>query len=188
MPHFVIMGSGRVGVMLARTLEASGHTVAVIDQDERAFQPLRKGFSGQLVTGVGFDQETLKQAGISDAYAFAAVSSGDNSNIIAARVARETFKVKNVVARVYDPNRAEFFQRLGIPTVAAVRWSTDQVLRRLLPEQALKGDFREPSGRLMHSWILSVLPGCASPTLPDSVKACCHVQIPPISREIPYTL
>ena len=64
MPHFVIMGSGRVGVMLARTLEASGHTVAVIDQDERAFQPLRKGFSGQLVTGVGFDQETLKQAGI----------------------------------------------------------------------------------------------------------------------------
>lgn len=94
MPHFVIMGSGRVGVMLARTLEASGHTVAVIDQDERAFQPLRKGFSGQLVTGVGFDQETLKQAGISDAYAFAAVSSGDNSNIIAARVARETFKVK----------------------------------------------------------------------------------------------
>lgn len=149
MPHFVIMGSGRVGVMLARTLEASGHTVAVIDQDERAFQPLRKGFSGQLVTGVGFDQETLKQAGISDAYAFAAVSSGDNSNIIAARVARETFKVKNVVARVYDPNRAEFFQRLGIPTVAAVRWSTDQVLRRLLPEQALKGDFREPSGRLM---------------------------------------
>lgn len=149
MPHFVIMGAGRVGVMLARTLEASGHTVAVIDQDERAFQPLRKGFSGRLVTGVGFDQETLKRAGITEAYAFAAVSSGDNSNIIAARVARELFKVKNVVARVYDPNRAEFFQRMGIPTVASVRWSTDQVLRRLLPEQALKGDFREPSGRLM---------------------------------------
>ena len=149
MPHFVIMGAGRVGVMLARTLEASGHTVAVIDQDERAFQPLRKGFEGRLVTGVGFDADTLKRAGITEAYAFAAVSSGDNSNIIAARVAREMFKVKNVVARVYDPNRAEFFQRMGIPTVASVRWSTDQVLRRLLPEQALKGDFREPSGRLM---------------------------------------
>ncbi len=149
MPHFVIMGAGRVGVMLARTLEASGHTVAVIDQDERAFQPLRKGFEGRLVTGVGFDEDTLKRAGITEAYAFAAVSSGDNSNIIAARVAREMFKVKNVVARVYDPNRAEFFQRMGIPTVASVRWSTDQVLRRLLPEQALKGDFREPSGRLM---------------------------------------
>lgn len=149
MPHFVIMGAGRVGVMLARTLEASGHTVAVIDQDERAFQPLLKGFEGRLVTGVGFDADTLKRAGITEAYAFAAVSSGDNSNIIAARVAREMFKVKNVVARVYDPNRAEFFQRMGIPTVASVRWSTDQVLRRLLPEQALKGDFREPSGRLM---------------------------------------
>ena len=135
MPHFVIMGAGRVGVMLARTLEASGHTVAVIDQDERAFQPLRKGFEGRLVTGVGFDEDTLKRAGITEAYAFAAVSSGDNSNIIAARVAREMFKVKNVVARVYDPNRAEFFQRMGIPTVASVRWSTDQVLRRLLPEQ-----------------------------------------------------
>ena len=118
MPHFVIMGAGRVGVMLARTLEASGHTVAVIDQDERAFQPLRKGFEGRLVTGVGFDEDTLKRAGITEAYAFAAVSSGDNSNIIAARVAREMFKVKNVVARVYDPNRAEFFQRMGIPTVA----------------------------------------------------------------------
>ena len=105
MPHFVIMGAGRVGVMLARTLEASGHTVAVIDQDERAFQPLRKGFEGQLVTGVGFDQETLKRAGITEAYAFAAVSSGDNSNIIAARVARELFKVKNVVAVRSQPRR-----------------------------------------------------------------------------------
>ena len=103
MPHFVIMGAGRVGVMLARTLEASGHTVAVIDQDIRAFQPLRKNFGGKLVTGVGFDKETLERAGIEGAYAFAAVSSGDNSNVIAARVARETFKVKNVVARVYDP-------------------------------------------------------------------------------------
>ena len=74
--------------------------------------------------------------------------------MIAARVARETFKVKNVVARVYDPNRAEFFQRMGIPTVAAVRWSTDQVLRRILPEQAIRGDYREASGRL----ILTELP------------------------------
>lgn len=149
MPHFVIMGAGRVGIMLARALESSGHTVAVIDQDARAFQPLRKNFKGKLITGVGFDRETLLRAGIDHAYAFAAVSSGDNSNVIAARVARETFKVKNVVARVYDPNRAEFFQRMGIPTVAAVRWSTDQVLRRILPEQAIRGDFREASGRLI---------------------------------------
>ena len=200
MPHFVIMGAGRVGVMLARTLEASGHTVAVIDQDERAFQPLRKGFEGQLVTGVGFDQETLKRAGITEAYAFAAVSSGDNSNIIAARVARELFKVKNVVARVYDPNRAEFFQRMGIPTVASVRWSTDQVLRRLLPEQALKGDFREPSGRLMlteipldDGWAGHALvdieraAGVLSPTSPALVRVCSPAPIAPTSRVIACT-
>lgn len=149
MPHFVIMGAGRVGVMLAHTLEDAGHSVAVIDQDDRSFRRLRRDFAGKKITGVGFDQDTLRRAGIEDAYAFAAVSSGDNSNIIAARVARETFGVGHVVARIYDPNRAEFYQRLGIPTVAAVRWSTDQVLRRILPEQAIAGDFREASGRLM---------------------------------------
>jgi trk system potassium uptake protein TrkA len=148
MAHFVIMGVGRVGVMVAHTLEDSGHTVAVIDQDDRAFRRLRKSFEGKKVTGLGFDQEVLRRAGIEEAYAFAAVSSGDNSNIIAARVARETFKVLHVVARIYDPSRAEFYQRLGIPTVAAVRWSADQALRRILPEQTITADFREASGRL----------------------------------------
>jgi trk system potassium uptake protein TrkA len=147
--HFVIMGCGRVGATLAHTLEDAGHSVAIIDQDDRAFRRLRSGFSGRKVTGVGFDRETLKQAGVADAYAFAAVSSGDNSNILATRVARETFHVPHVVARIYDPGRAEIYQRLGIPTVAAVRWSADQVLRRILPEQHLAGDFREPSGRLV---------------------------------------
>ncbi|KUG60901.1 potassium transporter TrkA [Kocuria rosea subsp. polaris] len=148
MAHFVIMGVGRVGTMVAHTLEDSGHTVAVIDQDDRAFRRLRKSFEGKKVTGLGFDQEVLRRAGIEEAYAFAAVSSGDNSNIIAARVARETFKVRHVVARIYDPSRAEFYQRLGIPTVAAVRWSADQALRRILPEQTITADFREASGRL----------------------------------------
>lgn len=151
MPHFVIMGAGRVGVMLAHTLEDAGHSVAVIDTNETAFRRLRKDFSGKKITGTGFDRDTLKRAGIENAYAFAAVSSGDNSNIIASRVARETFKVKHVVARIYDPNRAEFYQRLGVPTVAAVRWSTDQVLRRILPEQAMSSDYREASGRLILS-------------------------------------
>ncbi|WP_207345177.1 NAD-binding protein [Arthrobacter sp. E3] len=149
MAHFVIMGCGRVGATLAHTLEDSGHSVAIIDQDERAFRRLRTGFGGRKITGVGFDRETLKQADIETAYAFAAVSSGDNSNILATRVARETFHVEHVVARIYDPGRAEIYQRLGIPTVAAVRWSADQVLRRILPETAIKGDFREPSGRLL---------------------------------------
>ncbi len=143
------MGCGRVGATLAHTLEDSGHSVAIIDQDERAFRRLRTGFGGRKITGVGFDRETLKQADIEIAYAFAAVSSGDNSNILATRVARETFHVEHVVARIYDPGRAEIYQRLGIPTVAAVRWSADQVLRRILPETAIKGDFREPSGRLL---------------------------------------
>jgi trk system potassium uptake protein TrkA len=148
-PHFVIMGVGRVGAMLARTLEAAGHTVAVIDQDEAAFRRLDADFQGRKVTGVGFDRGTMERAGIEGAYAFAAVSNGDNSNILAARVARETFRVTRVVARINDPHRAEFYQRLGIPTVAAVRWSSDQVLRRILPEQSLTGDYRESSGRLM---------------------------------------
>jgi trk system potassium uptake protein TrkA len=147
--HFVIMGCGRVGATLAHTLEDAGHSVAIIDQDDRAFRRLRSGFAGRKVTGVGFDRDTLKQAGVEEAYAFAAVSSGDNSNILATRVARETFHVSHVVARIYDPGRAEIYQRLGIPTVAAVRWSADQVLRRILPEQHLAGDFREPSGRLV---------------------------------------
>ncbi|GAB3249984.1 potassium channel family protein [Arthrobacter pigmenti] len=149
MAHFVIMGCGRVGVSLAHTLDESGHTVAIIDQDDRAFRRLRSTFSGERVTGVGFDRDTLKQAGIEHAYAFAAVSSGDNSNILATRVARETFHVPHVVARIYDSGRAEIYQRLGIPTVAAVRWSADQVLRRILPEQSIAGDFRESSGRLI---------------------------------------
>lgn len=149
MAHFVIMGCGRVGVTLAHTLDDAGHTVAIIDQDDRAFRRLRRGFSGQKVTGVGFDRETLERADIENAYAFAAVSSGDNSNILATRVARETYHVPHVVARIYDPGRAEIYQRLGIPTVAAVRWSADQVLRRILPEQGINGDFREASGRLI---------------------------------------
>lgn len=149
MAHFVIMGCGRVGVTLAHTLDDAGHTVAIIDQDDRAFRRLRRGFSGQKVSGVGFDRETLERADISNAYAFAAVSSGDNSNILATRVARENYHVPHVVARIYDPGRAEIYQRLGIPTVAAVRWSADQVLRRILPEQGINGDFREASGRLI---------------------------------------
>ncbi|KJY45330.1 potassium transporter TrkA [Streptomyces sp. NRRL S-444] len=129
------MGCGRVGSALAQTLEQQGHTVAVVDQDPTAFRRLGAGFGGRRVTGVGFDQDTLREAGIEEAGAFAAVSSGDNSNIIAARVAREMFGVENVAARIYDPKRAEVYQRLGIPTVATVRWTADQMLRR-----------RDPSG------------------------------------------
>lgn len=148
MPHFVIVGAGRVGVMLAHALEDAGHSVAVIDQDDRSLRRLRSGFQGKKVTGHGFDRDVLRRASVETAYALAAVSSGDNTNVLAARVARETFGVQRVVARIYDPARAEFYQRLGIPTVASVRWTADQVLRRMLPEQSIAGDWREASGRL----------------------------------------
>jgi trk system potassium uptake protein TrkA len=146
--HFVIMGCGRVGSTLAHILEAQGHGVAVIDTNESAFRRLGSDFAGRRVTGLGFDRDTLLEAGIEDAHAFAAVSSGDNSNILAARVARETFGVDNVVARIYDPGRAEVYQRLGIPTVATVRWTADQMIRRLLPHGS-EPEWRDPSGSVL---------------------------------------
>jgi trk system potassium uptake protein len=143
--HFVIMGCGRVGSSLSLILESQGHSVAVIDSNESAFRRLGTGFAGRRVTGIGFDRDTLREAGIEQAQAFAAVSSGDNSNILSARVARETFGVDNVVARIYDPGRAEVYQRLGIPTVATVRWTADQIMRRLLPHGS-EPEWRDPSG------------------------------------------
>ncbi len=142
------MGCGRVGASLARAIERVGHEVAVIDQDESAFRRLGTSFEGRTVTGVGFDRNTLRAAGIDHAYAFAAVSSGDNSNILAARVAREKYGVENVVARIYDPGRAEIYQRLGIPTVATVKWTSDQMLRRLLPQGHVP-EFTDPSGKVI---------------------------------------
>ncbi|GAA2871961.1 TrkA family potassium uptake protein [Streptosporangium fragile] len=146
--HIVIMGCGRVGSTLAHILEDSGHSVAIIDRDPQAFRRLRAGFRGRRVTGIGFDRDVLEEAGIEAAGAYVAVSSGDNSNIISARVARETFGVDNVVARIYDSRRAEVYQRLGIPTVATVRWTADQILRRVLPEGA-EPLWRDPTGSVV---------------------------------------
>jgi trk system potassium uptake protein TrkA len=142
------MGCGRVGSTIAHILEDQGHSVAVIDQDAEAFRKLRSGFKGSKITGIGFDREILIEAGIEHADAFAAVSNGDNSNVIAARVARESFGVQHVVARIYDPRRAEVYQRLGIPTVATVRWTADQMLRRLLPEGS-ETLWRDPTGAIV---------------------------------------
>ena len=148
--HIVILGCGRVGATLAHELEERGHAVAVIDKDPTAFRRLGSQFAGRRVTGLGFDRDTLVEAGLPEAGAFAAVSSGDNSNIIAARVAREVFGVRHVTARIYDSRRAEVYERFGIPTVASVRWTADQMVRRLLPSGA-EPLWRDPSGEVLLS-------------------------------------
>jgi trk system potassium uptake protein TrkA len=152
--HVVIMGCGRVGAALAHNLARLEHSVAVIDQDPLAFRRLGESFPGRQITGLGFDQDTLVAAGIEQASAFAAVSSGDNSNIIAARVARETFGVHQVVARIYDPKRAEVYERLGIPTVATVPWTSSRLLNSVLGETSAEA-WRDPSGAIA---LLHVIP------------------------------
>ncbi|MCM4083706.1 potassium channel family protein [Paractinoplanes hotanensis] len=142
--HVVIMGCGRLGSTLAHNLEERGHSVAVIDQNPDAFRRLGSHFGGATVTGVGFDRDVLRAAGVERADAFAAVSSGDNSNIISARLARETFGVSRVVARIYDQKRAQVYERLGIPTVATIRWAADRMVRHLVPEGMVEV-FRDPT-------------------------------------------
>jgi trk system potassium uptake protein TrkA len=145
--HVVVVGCGRVGSELAGLLEKDGHSVAVVDKNGSAFRRLPQGFGGSTVVGFGFDRDHLLEAGIDRAGALAAVTNGDNSNILTARVAREHFGIERVVARIYDPRRALIYQRLGIPTVATVSWATDQVLRKLLPTE-VKADWSDPSGKV----------------------------------------
>jgi trk/ktr system potassium uptake protein len=170
--HIVIMGCGRVGSTLAHILEDQGHSVAVIDTNPEAFRRLGSGFKGRKITGIGFDQDVMIEAGIEHAGAFAAVSSGDNSNVIAARVARESFGVERVAARIYDPRRAEVYQRLGIPTVATVRWTADQMLRRLLPD-GVEPLWRDPTGAVVLAEVAynPVWVGEKVHTIEESVRA-----------------
>jgi trk system potassium uptake protein TrkA len=145
--HVIIVGCGRVGAGLAAGLTREGHSVAIVDKQAGAFRRLPEGFPGQKVVGFGFDRGHLMEAGAERADALAAVTSGDNSNILTARIARENFEIPNVVARIYDPRRAEIFQRLGIPTVPSVSWTIDQVFRRILPGAGAV-EWSDGSGRL----------------------------------------
>lgn len=133
--HVVIAGCGRVGSELAGNLQRLGHSVAVIDKNSKAFERLKTDFSGRAIVGFVFDRDVLEEAKIEEASAFASVTSGDNSNIVSARIAKEHYRIPHVVARIYDPRRAQIYQRLGIQTVATVRWTTDQILRNLLPDE-----------------------------------------------------
>src|SRR4030081_944796 len=139
------MGCGRVGASLAHGLSRIGHGVAVIDRDSSAFNRLSPEFAGERVLGQGFDRDVLLRAGIEETDAFAAVSSGGNSNIISARLARETFGVKRVVARIYDAKRAEVYERLGIPTIATVPWTSSR-LQKIVLGEATAEVWRDPSG------------------------------------------
>ena len=146
--HVVIVGCGRVGSSLAKELVAAGHTVAVIDRKPEAFVRLGDDFTGQKIAGIGFDHDTLIQAGIEHADALAAVTNGDNSNILIARVAREKFSIERVVARIYDPKRAAIYERVGIATVATVKWTSERILRRILPD-APAVEWTDPSAQVI---------------------------------------
>ena len=145
--HVIVVGCGRVGRELAVDLEAAGHNVAIIDKNRSAFRRLPERWTGRAVVGFGFDRDILEHAGIKEAGALAAVTNGDNTNIVTARIARETYEVNKVVARIYDPRRAAVYQRLGIPTVATVSWATDQVIRKLFPAER-SVDWTDASGRM----------------------------------------
>lgn len=173
------MGCGRVGARLATQLDADGHSVAVIDKSAAAFERLSEEFSGQRITGDGFHRSTLERAGITQAYAFAAVTNGDNSNIIAARTVREIYNVDHVVARIYDPDRAELYERMGIPTVASVVRTSTAVMKRMLPPAADEV-WQDPTGavtltriRPAPSWIGHSV---------ASIERLGHCRVPFISR------
>jgi trk system potassium uptake protein len=144
--HVIVVGCGRVGSEVALNLVAAEHDVIVIDRKLEAFRRLGEDFKGTTMVGVGFDRDLLTEAGITPDCAVAAVTSGDNSNILIARVARETFGVKRVVARIYDPRRASIYERLGIATVASVTWTSARVLRHLLATESTP-DWIDPSAK-----------------------------------------
>ncbi len=131
--HVILVGCGRVGSDLGTTLDAEGHSVVVVDTEPRSFRRLGDGFGGRTLRGLAFDKGTLLTAGIERCDAFVAVTSGDNSNIVAARIAKERFGVRTVVARIYDPDRARIYERHGITTIATVRWTADAIHSHLAP-------------------------------------------------------
>jgi trk system potassium uptake protein TrkA len=147
--HVVIMGCGRVGSLLSVELSKAGHSVAVIDKRPEAFDRLPPGFDAKTVVGMGFDREVLEEAGIKEAGAFIAVSNGDNSNIVSARIAREHYHVEKVIARIYDPRRAEIYERLNIPTITSVKWAAAQIQFLLFHgKEEVKESFA--GGELLH--------------------------------------
>jgi trk/ktr system potassium uptake protein len=135
----ILVGCGRVGSELTVQLGRAGHEVTIIDKRKTAFDRLPPGFNGRTIVGLGFDRDVLEEAGVKEADAFVAVTNGDNSNIVSARVAREYYHVPKVIARIYDPRRAEIYERLNIPTVATTTWGVKQIMLMLThPREEIK--------------------------------------------------
>jgi trk system potassium uptake protein TrkA len=177
--HIVIMGCGRVGAALTVELAKAGHTVAIIDKRPEAFERLPPGFHAKTIVGLGFDREVLEEAGIKEAGAFVAVSNGDNSNIVSARIAREHFHIPKVIARIYDPRRADIYERLAIPTVASVRWAASRIMYLLFHgkeevKEALAG------GTLLH--IQRAVPDHLTGKPVASVEEPGHVRVAGVDR------
>jgi trk system potassium uptake protein TrkA len=124
----IIMGCGRVGSQVSLLLANQGHEVIVIDHDANALSKLGADFKGRVVRGIGFDRKVLIEAGVETAESFVAASSSDNANIVAARIARNIFRVPRVVARLYDPVRAEVYQRLGLSTISSTAWGAERIV------------------------------------------------------------
>jgi trk system potassium uptake protein TrkA len=124
---FIVIGCGRWGAGLARTLVDRGHEVSVVDVDPRAFDRLGDGFSGERIVGSGLDRAVLERAGVERASGLAAVTFADEVNIVVARAAREVFRVPKVIARMYDPQKAHIYRGLGIETISTVEWGVHRI-------------------------------------------------------------
>lgn len=142
--NIIIVGCGRVGSTVARECEGMGHSVVVIDKRSAAFRRLGEGFGGRTLVGVGFDRDLLKEAGVGPDCAVVAVTNGDNSNILVARVAREMFDVTHVVARINDPVRARIYERLGVATIATVAWASNRIIGSIMPHQ-MQTEWSDPT-------------------------------------------
>ena len=128
----IVVGCGRVGATLAGLLASEGHDVQVVDRRPKAARRLPDSPRIRFHEGNGYSRSVLEAAGVEHADAFVAVTSGDNSNIVSARTAKETYRVPNVLARIYDPRRADIYRQLGIPTIASVRWTVHKIHQMLL--------------------------------------------------------
>lgn len=125
--QIIIMGCGRVGSQTANLLSEAGHKISIIDIDPKSFNRLGKSFNGQTVLGFGYDKDVLEKAGVEEADAFAALTPGDNRNIVGALIAKREYKVPIVVARIYDPVRAIVYNKLGITTISPTRWAANKI-------------------------------------------------------------